>query len=64
MIKQAEKPRPIDVLAGESYSFWKRGAFYLAKTKVRTWKGAVILAFFAGIVFTFLMVNAFREVIE
>jgi len=44
-----KNPREIDVLAGDVESWWGKTFTYVKKTEINTWKGALLVAFFAGL---------------
>jgi|GEM_PF-1531891 len=41
--------RPIDNLVDDIFPKWKRTVVYMKKTQVKTWQGAIILAFVGGL---------------
>lgn len=54
-IKQAsDGERPIDKNAQEVVGWWKKNLVYVTKTRIRTWKGVLVIAFFAGLATAFI----------
>lgn len=47
--KNLNHPRDIDVLASDVESWWGKSFVYIKRTEINTWKGALLLTFFAGL---------------
>jgi hypothetical protein len=45
---KATDVRPVDQLAEETYSWWKKTFVFMKKTEVKTWKGIFAIAFIGG----------------
>ena len=50
------KIREIDVVAQEIHSWWGRTYISMKRTRVKTWKGALLLAFIAGTVISLIWI--------
>lgn len=51
--------RPIDRLADEIAPWWQKKFTYVRKTKVKTWQGALVLAFVTGITVSIIWTTEF-----